>query len=85
MKELRMEQKQQQRIWLELQIREKRQAKEEEKIIKQSWHETENITIKRQKELALLENNCKKKLIEANHYYNQSLVSIDGPYDYPMA
>jgi len=74
-KEIKAEQIQQQRVWLEMQIREKKLVQEEDKKLKSTWEAADNITIQRSMALAKLENECKQKLIEANFRYNQALVS----------
>jgi len=74
-KEQRAEQIQQQRVWLEMQIREKKMGREEDMKVKRNWREVEQAMIQRSLALASLENECKKKLIEANYRYNQALVS----------
>lgn len=74
-KEQRAEQIQQQRVWLEMQIREKRMAQEENRNVERTWQETEQTTAQRAAALASLENECRKKLVEATYRYNQALVS----------
>ncbi|VVC32245.1 RIB43A [Cinara cedri] len=74
-KVIKAEQIEQQRVWLELQIREKRMAQEEDKNVDRLWQEAERTTVERAKAHELLENECKKKLIEANYRYNQSLAA----------
>lgn len=75
-REQKAEQKQQQRVWLEMQIREKKMAKDEDKNVERTWQEIEHSTAQRAKALAKLEDECRKKLMEANHRYNQALVSV---------
>jgi len=75
-KEKKAEQIKQQRVWLEMQIREKNKAQEENKNVERTWQETEHTTVQRALALASLENECRKKLIEANYRYNQALVSV---------
>lgn len=75
-KEQRAEQIQQQRVWLEMQIREKKMTQEENKNVERTWHEAEHATVQRSMALASLENECRNKLIEANYRYNQALVRI---------
>ncbi|XP_026806680.1 RIB43A-like with coiled-coils protein 2 [Rhopalosiphum maidis] len=74
-KEQKAEQIQQQRVWLEMQIREKNMTREENKNVERTWQETEHTTVQRAMALASLENECRKKLIEANYRYNQALAS----------
>jgi len=74
-KEQKAEQIKQQRVWLEMQIREKNMTREENKNVERTWQETEHTTVQRAMALATLENECRRKLIEANHRYNQALVS----------
>lgn len=59
-----------------MQIREKNMTREENKNVERTWQETEHTTVQRAQALASLENECRKKLIEANYRYNQALVSI---------
>lgn len=75
-KEEKAEQILQQRVWLEMQIRDKKMAQEEDKNLERTWQETQHTTAQRASVLASLENECKKKLLEANHRYNQALVSV---------
>lgn len=74
-KEQKAEQIKQQRVWLEMQIREKNMTREENKNVERTWQETEHTTFQRALALASLENECRRKLIEANYRYNQALVS----------
>lgn len=57
-----------------MQIREKKMAQEEDKKVDHTWQETEQTTVQRALALATLENECRKKLVEANCRYNQALV-----------
>ncbi|XP_050434717.1 RIB43A-like with coiled-coils protein 2 [Adelges cooleyi] len=74
-KEYRNEQIQQQRVWLEMQVREKRIADEEAKNAERTWQEIEEMTAQRAQSLACLENECRKKLVEATYRYNQALAA----------
>ncbi|XP_050546660.1 RIB43A-like with coiled-coils protein 2 [Daktulosphaira vitifoliae] len=74
-KEFRAEQIKQQRVWLEMQIREKRMAEEENKNVEKTWQEIQEINTQRAKALANLENECRKKLVEATSRYNQALAA----------
>jgi len=74
-KEQRAEQIQQQRVWLEMQIREKKMGREEDMNVERNWREVEQATVQRALALASLENECRTKLTEANYRYNQALVS----------
>ncbi|CAI6375431.1 unnamed protein product [Macrosiphum euphorbiae] len=74
-KEQKAEQIKQQRVWLEMQIREKNKTREENKNVERTWQETEHTTVQRAMALATLENECRRKLIEANYRYNQALAS----------
>lgn len=58
-----------------MQIRDKKMAQEENKNVERSWQETQHTIAQQALRLASLENECKKKLLEANHRYNQALVS----------
>lgn len=60
-----------------MQIREKKMAQQEEESVERTWQEAEQATAQRAQALASLENECRKKLIEANYRYNQALVSAD--------
>lgn len=40
-----------------------------------TWQEVERTTAQRAQTLASLENECRRKLMEATHRYNQALVS----------
>lgn len=83
MEKLKAEQIQQQRVWLELQIREKRMAQEEEKKVEQLWEDAEKTKVACSMALASAEKEYKNKLIEDNSRYNQSLVSAND--DDPVA
>lgn len=63
-------------MWLEMQICEKNMTREEDKNVERTWQETEHTTVQRALALASLENECRKKLMEANYRYNQALVSV---------
>lgn len=60
-----------------MQIREKKMAQQEEENVERTWQEAEQATVQRAQALASLEDECRKKLIEANYRYNQALVSAD--------
>lgn len=62
-------------MWLEMQIREKNMTREEHKNVERTWQEVEHTTVQRAQALATLENECRKKMIEANYRYNQAIVS----------
>lgn len=83
MEKLRAEQIQQQRVWLELQIREKRMAQEQEKKVEQLWNDAEKTKVACSMALASVEKEFKNKLIEDNSRYNQSLVGANN--DDPVA
>uniref|UniRef100_A0A2S2RAY2 RIB43A-like with coiled-coils protein 2 n=1 Tax=Sipha flava TaxID=143950 RepID=A0A2S2RAY2_9HEMI len=74
-KEERAEQILQQRVWLEMQIRDKKMAQEEDKNLERIWQEIQYTTAQRASAIESLENECKKKLLEANHRYNQALAA----------
>lgn len=74
-KEQRVEQITQQRVWLEMQIREKKITQEENKNVERTWQEAAHTTVQRSLALESLENECRKKLIDANYRYNIALVS----------
>jgi len=73
--EQKAEQIEQQRVWLEMQIREKKLAREEDANVERNWRQTEQATVRRSLALASLENECRQKLTVANYRYNQALVS----------
>lgn len=58
-----------------MQIRDKKMVQEEDNNYERTWQEMQQTTAQRASALASLENECKKKLLEANHRYNQALVS----------
>lgn len=77
-KDQRVEQQQQQRVWLEMQIREKKMARDVDENAERTWQETERATTERAVALALLESECRRRLVEANCRYNRALV-CGGP------
>lgn len=74
-KDYKREQIQQQRTWLEMQIREKKLAQDADKEIENVWQKVGHSTAQRSIALAKLENECRQKLLEAHCQYNQALVS----------
>lgn len=58
-----------------MQIREKKLAQDVDKKMEHVWQKVGHSTAQRSIALAKLENECRRKLLEAHFHYNQELVS----------